>query len=152
MVSSERIRFAWKLWRKSPVAAFFGMRLIGSGGLGTLTVIPYNWRTRNPFGTMHVAAMMVGGEAVGAIQLLKELEQVPGVRAVIKNIEATYIAPARADVIFTLASADRIYEALRGKVKAGPFRESCHVKAYGYCDGIRVCEVTVEWKLLGNIL
>lgn len=109
---------------KMPLAWWSGLRIDELEPERCRVSVPYRWRTTNPFGCTHFAALAMAGELSTGALVMAALEGAPGRGSMIMNrAEVTYTRRATGRSTFTCTEGHLLDAAVRAAVTSGEWTE-----------------------------
>lgn len=103
---------------KLPLAAMAGLRLQRLDGDACQAVVPFGWRTKNPFGSIYFAALSMGAE-LSCAGLALMAARAPDCKVAVYPIEMSgkFIKQAKADTTFTCSNGPELFAAVAKAVE-----------------------------------
>jgi len=142
--SPWRFRF-FMLW-KLPAAWFMGIRVRFCDGTRAVTVLPYGWRSQNPFRSVYFAAQCAAAEMSTGLLALAVLQEQPPVSMLVTNIEAEFLKKASETLLFTCEQGSEMETVIREAVESGEARTFRALSLGRLPDGTEACRVWISWS------
>ncbi|MBI5916243.1 MAG: DUF4442 domain-containing protein [Bacteroidetes bacterium] len=113
----QSIQSPWKLrlyfLKNLPSAWWWGLRLKSASTERTEIVIPYNWRTRNPFRSIYFAALAGAGELSTGILATSARLSHGNISMLVLEQRAEFFKKASTSVTFTCEDGRKVFEAVK---------------------------------------
>lgn len=133
------------LW-KLPSAWFMGIGLRFCDGKRSEVILPYGWRSQNPFRSTYFAAQCAAAELSTGILALAALQEQAPVSMLVTNIEAEFKKKASQTLLFTCEEGDSLESVIRSAVASGEARQFRAVSVGTLPDGTEAVRVWVSWS------
>ncbi len=137
-----KLFFLWKL----PTLLWWGVRIRQAGPDKTEVVIPFSWRTQNPFRSTYFAALAGAGELAGGLMAMIAIEGRARVSMLVTNLEASFSKKAVGPIVFTCSQGAAIREAIQGTLETGEGQTLKVLSIGRQEDGAEVCRVELTWS------
>jgi hypothetical protein len=140
-------RFRLFLWWKLPAAAFMGVRLMRLDGESAAVLLPYHWRSQNPFRSIYFAAQCAAAElSTGLPAWIAVQEQPVAVSMLVTRVEAVFIKKAAQSLLFTCRDLPSIVRAVHQAAQSDDAQEVRVLSTGTLLDGSEVARVWVTWS------
>jgi hypothetical protein len=135
------------LWRKLPLAAFAGLRIVRLDEQACTVRLPGGWRTRNPFASTYFAAQAMAAEmSTGAPALVLREDASRPVSMLVLAVHATYAKRLTADGTFTCEDVPAIRAAIERSAASDEPQLISSRSVGRNPSGETVAEFTVDWS------
>ena len=137
-----RLFFFWRL----PSLFFWGVRIRKASPDVTEVLIPFSWRTQNPFRSTYFAALAGAGELAGGLMAMMAIEGRGPVSMLVTKLEASFSKKATGPIVFTCSQGAAIREAIQRAMDTGE-GQTLNVLSVGRLeDGTEVCRTELTWS------
>lgn len=132
---------------KLPLGAIAGLTITHLDGDSCEVVVPFGWRTRNPFGSMYFAAQSMGAElSCAGLALTAARGGSESVSVLPVALSGRFEKRAIADVTFTCPDGQAVYRAVNETLATGE-GVTAETKTTGrMADGTVVSEFSFTWS------
>lgn len=132
---------------KLPLAAMAGLRITALDRLRCEALVPFDWRTRNPFGSIYFAALAMAAELSSAgLALTAARSGASTVSALPVGLEAEFEKKATGHTRFLCEEGPTLYTAVERALETGE-GVTCRVATVGRMDdGTRVASFRIMWS------
>ncbi len=137
-----RLFFLWRL----PSLFFWGVRIRKASPDQTEVLIPFSWRTQNPFRSTYFAALAGAGELAGGVMAMIAIEGRGPVSMLVTNMEASFSKKAAGPTVFTCSQGAAIREAIQQTLDTGEGQTLPVLSVGRLEDGTEVCRVELTWS------
>ncbi len=140
-------RFRWYLLMRLPSLAFWGvsMDVLDQGRCRIL--LPFSWRTKNPFGSIYFGALAGAAElATGALLLAHLMEKRPA-SMLVTHFEMDFLKKASTDCLFTCDDGALIEAALHQVTEKGASTELTVTATGADRNGAIVAQASITWSV-----
>ncbi|MEZ4961801.1 MAG: DUF4442 domain-containing protein [Saprospiraceae bacterium] len=129
-----------------PSAAWWGLQVKSATPYRAEVVIPYNWRTKNPFRSIYFAALAGAGElSTGILANLARMGTVPISMLVVRQ-EAEFVKKATTPITFTCEEGALVQETVKKAVETR-LPQTLRMTGTGRdATGEIVCKVYMTWS------
>lgn len=107
------------LWTKLPMAAFSGMRVGKVTPHFAEVVLPYRWRSQNPFRSIYFAAQCAAAELSTGLLVLAAKESAPPLSMLVVQFESTFSKKANQTLTFRCEQGPEFIEVIEKAVNTG---------------------------------
>lgn len=105
---------------KLPLAAVAGLKLRRLDGQACEVMVPYGWRTKNPFGSIYFAALSMAAElSCAGLALMASRAPASKVAVYPIALRGEFIKQAKADTTFTCTKGPELFAAVSQAVETG---------------------------------
>lgn len=105
-------RFRWYLLTQLPSLAFWGVSMDVLDHQSCRVMLPFSWRTKNPFGSIYFSALAGAAElSTGALLLAHLMEKRPA-SMLVTHFEMDFVKKAATHCYFSCHDGDNIRESL----------------------------------------
>ncbi len=131
--------------RRLPTAWWWGLQVKTVEPSHAEVVVPYSWRTKNPFRSIYFAALVGAGELATGLLALRALEgQVPVSMWVVRQ-EAEFVRKAVTSVVFSCTQGREVARAIHQAIN-GDKAQTIRMMATGRDQkGEVVASVWITW-------
>ncbi|MBV6644439.1 MAG: hypothetical protein KI790_03265 [Cyclobacteriaceae bacterium] len=149
---------SWKfklfLLSKLPMGLLAGLKIESIDESSTVTSVPYNWLTKNPFQSMYFAVQSMAAELSTAASCLLAVQgQDVSVAYIIVDHEAKFLKKATSRVYFTCADSNIAFEAVEAAKATGDSQQATFMTVGKMGDGTVVSEYKFTWSFkVRNVL
>lgn len=145
LLSKSRMR-AYFLGRL-PLAAFAGLKIERLDGELCETLVPFGWRTQNPFGSIYFAALSMAAELSCAGLALSAARGAPVPVSVLPvHLEGSFEKKATGDTRFTCRDGAALYETVNRALASGEGETVRTTTVGAMKDGTVVSRFTFDWS------
>lgn len=138
--------FKLGMLKRLPSIVFWGVRLITLDEKGCEVMIPYNWRTQNPFKSIYFAALAGAAElSTGALCQLMLADRGPH-SMLVTDFRAEYVKKADNSVIFRCDQGEELSVLLDKLEEPGATTTITMLSVGKNPDGVEVARVFVTWS------
>lgn len=146
----ERLNSPWKMrvfyLLKLPTLFLWGVRIRRVTPEQAEVVVPYSWRSQNPFRSTYFAALSGAGELAGGLLAMVAIEGRGPVSMLVTGLEASFTKKAVGPTIFTCTDGPEIQNAVQQALETG-LGQTIRVESVGRrMDGHEVCRVALTWS------
>lgn len=107
------------LWAKLPMAAFSGMKVGKVTPHFAEVILPYRWRSQNPFRSIYFAAQCAAAELSTGLLVLAAKENAPPISMLVINFESTFSKKANKTLTFRCEQGPEFIAAIEEAVNTG---------------------------------
>jgi len=107
------------LWAKLPMAAFSGMRVGKVTPHFAEVVLPYRWRSQNPFRSIYFAAQCAAAELSTGLLVLTAKESAPPLSMLVVQFESTFSKKANKTLTFRCEQGPELINAIEKAINTG---------------------------------
>ncbi len=107
------------LWLKLPMAAFSGMRVGKVTPHFAEVLLPYQWRSQNPFRSIYFAAQCAAAELSTGLLVLTAMESAPRISMLVIAFESNFYKKADQTLTFRCEQGPEIIQAIEKAVNTG---------------------------------
>ncbi|HSI76913.1 MAG TPA: DUF4442 domain-containing protein [Lunatimonas sp.] len=100
--------FRWFLLSKLPTVLFWGARIKHLDGGSCQVMLPYNWRTKNPFRSIYFAALSGAAELASGALCMFYLQGPEKYSMLITGFDAVFLKKADQTIIFTCVEGESV--------------------------------------------
>ncbi len=143
---NSRVKMGAYLWKELPMAAFAGVRI------GKVTpdfgevILPFGWRSKNPFRSIYFAAQCAAAELSTGVLVLVAKAGAPPLSMLVTDFRAQFLKKAAGTLTFRCDQGPEIIEAVEEAVRTG-LGVTVDARARGILpDGEVASEMTVTWS------
>lgn len=101
-----------KMWfyfaAKLPTILFYGIRLKSCDSLAASAIVPFSYRTKNPFRSIYAGAQFAAAEISTGVLVMATLRNLGNFSMLITKTEIEYVKKATSKTTFTCQEGDRI--------------------------------------------
>jgi hypothetical protein len=145
-IVNNRLLFDCFMLLKLPAAWFMGIRLRYCDGAVSEVVLPYGWRSQNPFRSTYFAAQCAAGELATGILALAAIQEGPPVSMLVLGIEADFLKKASAPLLFRCTEGEAVARAIALAVESGTPQTMRMTVSGVLPDGVEACRVRIDWS------
>lgn len=129
-----------------PALAFFGVEIKTIDASRCEILLPFTWRTQNPFGSVYFAAQVAAAELASGALLLRGLTDRSQTSMLVTALSGQFTKKAKGDVTFTCEQGSKITEAIE-KSETGQ-EVTVEVESIGRLhDGTEVSRFQLTWSV-----
>ena len=137
-----RLFFLWKL----PTLLFWGARVQRVSPQMAEVVLPFHWRSQNPFQSAYFAALCGAGELAGGLLALVALAGHTGVSMLVTGLEAQFYKKAVGPTWFVCSDGEAIQRTVQAALASGEGQTVRVVSVGRNKEGLEVCRITLTWS------
>lgn len=138
-----RLFLQWKL----PAAWFMGIKLESCDPHRSVVLLPYSWRSQNPFKSVYFAAQCAAGELSTGLLAMAHLQGKPPVSMLVTTVSSEYFKKADQTIRFTCEDGDAVAAAIDKALATGePVVITMHSTGT-LPDGVVASKVSITWSL-----
>lgn len=138
-------RFSLFMLWKLPGAWFMGARMSVLTLERAKVLLPYRWRSQNPFRSIYFAAQCAAGELSTGMLVLLAIGGRANVSMLVTGAEARFLKKANQTLRFVCEDGAAINESIRRAIESGePQIFEAHTTGY-LPDGSVACEMKFTW-------
>jgi Domain of unknown function (DUF4442) len=129
-----------------PSAAWWGFRVKSCSHLRAEVVLPYGWRTQNPFRSIYFAALAGAGEFSTGILCLIAMQNRKDIAMLVVKQEASFSKKAVGQITFTCEDGQAVIDVMQRVLDTG---EAVPITMTGVGrneKGEEVCRVMITWS------
>ncbi len=116
---NSNLKMKLYLWAKLPMAAFSGMRVGKVTPHFAEVVLPYRWRSQNPFRSIYFAAQCAAAELSTGLLVLAAKASAPPISMLVVQFESTFSKKANKTLTFRCEQGPEFIEAIEKAVNTG---------------------------------
>ena len=145
----RNIQSSWKLflyfWNNLPSAIWWGLRVKSASLQRAETIIPYGWRTKNPFQSIYFAALCGAGElSTGVLANLARLGR-GNISLLVLEQRAEFVKKATTLTTFTCEDGQEAFDAVQRALDSGQPQTVTMLGTGRNTSGDVVCRVYITW-------
>lgn len=133
------------LW-KLPAAWFMGIRVRSCSPEQCLVMLPFTWRSQNPFRSIYFAAQCAAGELSTGLIALALLQEKPPVSMLVTHIEAVFFVKANDTLTFTCSDGAAIHAAIQKALETGNPQVLQANSIATLPDGREAAKISITWS------
>jgi hypothetical protein len=146
----QDIRSPWKLryyfLRNLPSAAWWGLRIQEVSAQRAAVVIPYNWRTKNPFRSIYFAALAGAGElSTGVLANMARMRGGP-ISMLVVGQSSEFVKKATTPTVFTCEQGDMVQAVVQKAIETQAAQTLTMESTGRNTAGEVVCKVYITWS------
>lgn len=142
----RQLRFSLFLFLKLPAAWWSGIKLKTLSETKSDVSIRYNWRTKNPFGSMYFACQAMAAEMASGILAFNAVNKAAGSYSMfVKNMEVDFSKKAKGTVTFTCIDGIQITQLLESLQQPGESGSLRCTSTGSDESGDLVSKFVIEW-------
>lgn len=143
--------FQTGLWTQMPLLAMAKPNVKRLDRNQCTVELPFNWRTRNIFGTMYFAAILMAAEATtGGLVLFHNAARPEKFSYIVTGVDADFIDKARSTVTFVCREGDVVEDAFARAARVDERFERTLEVVGRREDGTEIARANVEWSWRGK--
>jgi hypothetical protein len=139
-------KLKWYFLSKLPSGFWWSLRVKKLDLESCEVLIPYTWRTKNPFKSIYFAALAGAAELSTGTLALLAIASTGNISMLVTGFKAKYYKKACEDILFVCSQGSLVQSAVK---KAYENREpqQIEIRTTGYNKkGETICEVWVDWS------
>ena len=142
----SRFKLFFYFLAKLPSAVWWGLRVKSCTHLRCEVVIPYNWRTKNPFRSIYFAALAGAGELSTGLLCIIALQNRKDISMLVVSQEATFVKKADGFITFTCNEGQAIIDLIQRTLDSGEAQTITMTSVGRNTKGEEVCRVNIKWS------
>lgn len=115
-------------------------------GEKAVAVLPYGWRSQNPFRSTYFAAQCAAGELSTGILALTHLQGKPPVSMLVTHVEAEFYKKAAGTLLFTCQDGHALEDTVALALQTGTAQVFRATSIGRLPDGTEACRVWITWS------
>lgn len=140
------LTFSWYMLNRLPSIVFWNVRVSHLDENVCQTVLPFTWRTQNPFGSIYFAALAAGAELASGALCMLHLTGKDDYSMLVTEFHARFYKKATGTVTFTCNEGKLLAETLKKLEKAGD-TQILPLNVTGISgDGYAIGEFSITWS------
>lgn len=139
-------RFKLYLLWKLPAGWFMGMRIGSLTSEQCTTLLPYRWRSQNPFRSTYFAAQCATGELSTGLLCLAAIPATQKVSMLVVSIQAQFFKKADKTLTFTCNEGQKVRETIQKAIDTGEGQTLEMVSTGTLPDGTIASEIRIFWS------
>ncbi|MFQ5448839.1 MAG: PaaI family thioesterase [Saprospiraceae bacterium] len=145
----SHLQSPWKLWlyfiKNLPSALWWGLRIEQVNERESRIVIPYNWRTKNPFRSIYFAALAGAGElSTGVLASMARLGQ-GDISMLVLEQRAEFFKKASSTITFTCTQGAEVQETVQRAIDTLEAQTITMLGTGRNMSGEIVCKIFITW-------
>ncbi|TNE67855.1 MAG: DUF4442 domain-containing protein [Bacteroidetes bacterium] len=146
----HRINSPFKMWLyllwKLPSAWFMGIRVLSCDSEQASVLLPYSWRSQNPFRSIYFAAQCAAGELSTGLLGLAAIQDCPPVSMLVIRVEAEFKKKAAAPLTFTCTAGSQVTDTIRQALETSS-AQTIRMESTGRLpDGTEAAKIWITWS------
>ena len=137
-----RLFLFWKL----PAAWFMGIGVRICDGERAVVLLPYSWRSQNPFRSSYFAAQCAAGELSTGLLCLAHLQEQPPVSMLVTQVEAEFFKKADTTLLFTCTAGLEVAQLIQNIVQSGEAQSLRMLSEGRLPDGQLASCIQITWS------
>ncbi len=139
----------WKLWlyylKNLPSALWWGLGIKQVTASASQIIIPYNWRTKNPFRSIYFAALAGAGElSTGVLANMARLGR-GNISMLVLEQRAEFFKKASGTTIFSCTQGDEVRATVQRAIDTMKPQKITMTGTGCNADGELVCKIHITW-------
>ncbi len=133
-------------FQKIPTLFWWGVKLEKLDSFEATVMLPYNWRTQNPFKSIYFAAQSGAAELASGLLATMSTEGKVSVSTLVTEVSGSYIKKANQPIYFTCIQGEEIRKVVLETI-ADKIPKSIQTKVVGtFKDGTIVSSHLITWS------
>ncbi|MEY3321733.1 MAG: hypothetical protein RLZZ417_1316 [Bacteroidota bacterium] len=133
-------------FQKIPTLFWWGAKLEKLDSFEATVMLPYNWRTQNPFKSIYFAAQSGAAELASGLLATMSTEGKVSVSTLVTEVSGSYIKKANQPIYFTCIQGEEIRKVVLETI-ADKIPKSIQTKVVGtFKDGTIVSSHLITWS------
>ena len=143
----NRVLMMAYMWRRLPLGACAGLRVVRLDDESCTVRLPGGWRTRNPFGSAYFAAQMMAAElATGAPAMLLVRASTASIAFILRDVRGTFVKRVQGPSLYTFSDLAGMKSALAAAA-ASALSQSYTARVVGLtAAGETASEFEITWS------
>ncbi len=143
----DRVLFRLFLWRRLPLAACAGLRLMSLDETRCVVRLPGGWRTTNPFRSAYFAAQAMAAEMSTGAPAAVLVEGAPAsVAMLVREVHAVFTRKAAGATFFTFDDVAGLAAVVARAARGGAGEDYVARSTGRLADGAVVAEFQIHWS------
>jgi uncharacterized protein DUF4442 len=145
----NQLQSRWKLWlyylKNLPSALWWGIRIERVTATDSKVIIPYNWRTKNPFRSIYFAALAGAGElSTGVLANLARLGR-GNISMLVLEQRAEFFKKASSTTVFICTQGAEVRNTVQRAIDTRRSQAITMTGTGHNTDGDEICKVHITW-------
>lgn len=142
----KQLRFKFFLFLRLPAAWWSGLSVVLIDKHSSSIAIKYNWRTRNPFGSMYFACQAMAAEMASGLLAFNAINRADGSYSMfVKHLKVEFTKKAVGKIIYHCEDGSRIRELLENLKQPGESNALVCISTGVDSSGEIVSKFAIEW-------